>query len=195
MKNRLIIILSVFTLLLAGCKSKKEIAPVESPKWQNVIMPVTVTVNKPINMTLNGTLTMVRGGYALASFRMLGFEIGRACATPENLDLVAKMPSKMWISEPIGNRLRSRGIDFTKFQDALVDANAAAITLPGLSVSSADGVTTLSLSTTAGGTNLAATVNFDIANARWNVENPAKFSTPGSDYRKLSANAVLKSLK
>jgi len=200
MKNRLIIFLSVFSLLLAGCKSKKEIAPVEvtpvaTAKWQNVSMPVTMTVNQPMNLTLNGTLTMVRGSYALVSFRTFGFEIARVCATPENLDMVVKMPSKMWVSEPLGNRMRSRSIDFTTLQDDLLNPDAAAITIPGLSISSADGVTALSISTTAKGMKLSATVTFDIDDARWDVSNPAAFSTPGSDYRKLSAEAVLKSLK
>lgn len=190
MKKHLLILLSVFALLLAGCKSKKEITPTEETKWQNVTMPVTLTIQEPMSLTLNGTLTMVRGEYALISFRTFGFEVAKACVTPENMDLVLKMPQKLWISEPLGNRLASRNIDFTKLQDEILANGVQTLKVSGLTVSSHNGETTLTLSTTAKGMKLGVAVTYNLDNSTWNSSNPQKFSAPGSEYKKLSISSA-----
>lgn len=196
MKKHLLIILSILAVLLAGCKSKKEtVAPVaETYVWQNVSMPVTLTIQQPMSLTLNGTLTMVRGQYALMSFRTFGFEVAQACVTPEEMNLVLKMPSKMWVCEPIADRLQSRSIDFTKLQDALVDDNMQSVSVNGFGVSSNDGVTTLTLSTAAKGMTLSASVSCNLKDAKWDVAKPAAFSAPGSGYRMIDLQSAAKSL-
>lgn len=195
MKKHLLILLSIVALALGACKSKQEVAPVIEPaKWQNVSMPVTVTIDQPMSLTLNGTLTMVRGEYALVSFRTFGFEVASAEVTPRELNFAMKMPSKMWVNEPVGDRLKSRNIDFTQLQDDFVSENAPQISIPGLSVSTKNGTTTIHVSTTAKGMKLSASMSYNINNAKWDVEKPATFSTPGSDYRKLDLRSAAKAL-
>lgn len=195
MKKHLIILLSALIIMVSGCKSKKQVtAQEELTTWQNVSMPVTMTVSDPMSLTLSGTLTMVRGEYALVSFRTFGFEVAQAYATPEEMNLVLKMPSKIWVNEALGDRLSSKGVDFTKLQDEIIKDNIPAMNVSGLSVSSSNGVNTLSVSTTANGIKLSATLSLNLNDAKWNVSNPASFTTPGSEYRKLSLASAAKTL-
>lgn len=195
MKKHLLFLLSIVTLALAGCKSKQEVAPaVEPTGWQNITLPVTVTIDQPMSLTLNGTLTMVRGEYALMSFRTFGFEVASAEITPRELNFSMRMPSKMWICEPLDSRLKSRDIDFTQLQDDFVSENMPQINIPGLSASTKNGTTTIHLSTTAKGMKISASVSYKISNAKWDIENPAAFSTPGSDYRKIDLQSAAKFL-
>lgn len=191
----LLSLLTAITLLLAGCKSKKEVTPpVEPVKWQNVTMPVSVSIDQPMSLTLNGTLTMVRGDYALVTFRTFGIEVASAYISPSQMDMVLKMPSKMWVSEPVGERLSSRGINFAELQDAFVSETIPQLKMSGFSVSANGSRRTISVSTTAKGMKLSASLNYNLDDAKWNVETPATFSTPGSGYRKLDLQSAAKSL-
>lgn len=195
MKKYLTLLLTFFALLMAGCKSKKEVTPTEvAPVWQNVSMPITLTVQSPMALNLNGTLTMVRGEYALMSFRTFGIEVAQACVTPSDMNLVLKMPSKLWVCEPIADRLSTRNIDFTKLQDQLVNPEGFMINVNEFSATSRNGATALTVTTTAKGVTLAATLSYNLNDAKWDSSNPASFSTPGSSYRKLDLQSAAKAL-
>lgn len=204
MKKQLILLISILLILLSGCKSKKQAAvqqpePVarEEPAWQNVQMPVTVNIEQPMRMALNGIMTMVRGEYLLVSFRTFGFEVATACITPEQMDMVMKMPSKMWLSEPLAERFKKSDNDFTQLQEAMLSNN---LRLPKL----ADGINIstggtaenplIAVDIATKGSKIAMTISYSLADARWNVPNPARFSTPGSGYQKQSLRSAAKLL-
>lgn len=205
-KQHLILLLALMTMAFAGCRSKKEAAPqtqqietpvVEQPSWNSVQMPVRVTIDNPMRLSMNGTMTLVRGEYILVSFRTFGFEVAQACVTPEQMDLVLKMPSKMWVSEPLGERLTKRDIDFTKLQDALLDNSLRLPKLPGsisVTTGGTDETPEVSVEMTAKGSKISATISYDLAQAKWEPANPARFSTPGSGYKKISLETAAKTL-
>lgn len=198
MKKHLFIFLTLALTLLAGCRSKQQVAVVSDDEtaatWQNVSLPVTLTISEPMKLTLSGTLTMVRGEYALMSFRTFGFEVAQACVTPDQLDVVLKMPSKMWISESMGERLTSRGLTFADLQDQMLSDSNLAQKIPGATISESNGKTTISVSTTVSGAKLSVDVSYKLSDAKWDASSPATFSTPGSDYKKLTLESAAKSL-
>lgn len=205
MKHRLLLIVALTVALgIVGCKSQKQTVENEIAKeqeqssvWQNVQMPVTVTIDQPMRLTLTGTMTMVRGEYVLVSFRTLGFEVATAYVTPEQMNMVMKMPSKVWISEPLADRLKSRNIDFTQAQDAMLSNT---LTFPKMSDGidiSMGGTSTapeLSVSMTAKGVKFDVAISYSLKDAEWNVSNPRTFSEPGTGYSKLTLQSAAKLL-
>ncbi|MCM1309936.1 MAG: hypothetical protein NC301_02785 [Bacteroides sp.] len=196
MNKPLLLLLSAIVLILAGCKSKQEAAPVvEETKWQNMTVPVKLTISQPMNLTINGTLTMVRGQYAYVTFRTFGFEVAQANVTPEQMDMVLKMPSKMWVNEPLGDRLKSRSLDFTALQDAIAEDKVGDFGLGGASVvSRSDGEKTFAVSTNVKGVNISVALSYNLNDAKWNSTNPASFSNPDSGYSKISLESAAKLL-
>lgn len=205
MKKNIFLLLALLVITLAGCRSKKEAATVEQaaeikveePTWQNVQMPVRMTIEQPMRMSMNGTLTMVRGEYALLSFRTLGFEVAQAYVTPQQMDMVLKMPSKMWVSEPLGERLTKRDINFTQVQEAMLRNDLKLPKMPNGVEMTCGGTAEnpeVYLSLTAKGTKIAVSLTYDLSSAKWDVSNPAKFSTPGAAYRKITLESAAKAL-
>lgn len=196
MKKNLLLLLSVMVLLLAGCNSKKAVAPaIEETKWQNVTVPVKLTLKEPMSLNINGTLTMVRGEYAYVTFRTFGFEVAQAFVTPAEMDMVLKMPTKLWVNEPLGDRLKSRSIDFTALQDVIAEDKVDNVNVGGLSVSArSNGEKTFTITTAFKGVNLSVALSYNINDATWNSERPATFTTPGSGYSKVSLESAAKLL-
>lgn len=204
-KHLILLLLSLVVMTFAGCRSKKEVAvqqpvvvpEVEQPSWTSVRMPVRVTIDQPMRLSMSGTMTMVRGEYILVSFRTFGFEVAQACATPEQMDLVLKMPSKMWVSEPLGDRLSRHDIDFSSLQDALLDNSMELPKLSG-SVSIQTGGTPetpeVTVEMTAKGSKISATLSYDLSAAQWDLANPSRFSDPGSGYKKISLESAANAL-
>ncbi len=194
-------LLAVF--ILAGCRSQKQTstAPVEpaaeEPTWANVSMPVRVSIVEPVKFALNGTATMVRGEYVLVSFRTFGFEVATVCLTPEELNLVMKMPSKVWVQEPVGERLRSRGLQFSTLQEAMLGNNSVLSRLPksvDVAMGGTETAPEVTLKTTLKGKKFEVTLAWDLDAAKWNRENPATFSTPGSGYKRMTLESAAKML-
>lgn len=203
MKTLKLLLPVLILLALAGCRSQKQITPeqpvepVEEPTWSNVTMPVRVDIAEPFRFSLSGTATMVYGEYVLVSFRTFGFEVASVCLTPENLDMVMKLPQKAWIHEPIGDRLTSRGLKFTALQEAMLGNREVFSRLPksiGLTVGGTETSPQVTLKTTLKGRKLEASVTWDLNAAKWNQENPARFSTPGSGYSPMSLENAMKIL-
>lgn len=196
MKKNLLLLLSVMVLLLTGCNSKKAVAPaIEETKWQNITVPVKLTLKEPMSLNINGTLTMVRGEYAYVTFRTFGFEVAQAFVTPAEMDMVLKMPTKLWVNEPLGDRLKSRSIDFTALQDVIAEDKVDNVNVGGLSVSArSNGEKTFTITTAFKGVNLSVALSYNINDATWNSERPATFTTPGSGYSKVSLESAAKLL-
>lgn len=198
------ITLSLIVLGLAGCRSRKEAVPappvpelvkVEEPTWKNVTLPVRVSMVKPQKFAFNGTATMVRGEYVYISIRMLGFEVGSVYLTPEEADLVVKQLMRIWVQEPVGDRLKKAGVNFTALQETLLGDRTLLKKLPaGVDLTFAGSETNpeVLLKTKLKGREVEVALSWDLDAAKWNRDNPATFRAPGGDIRKVSASDALK---
>lgn len=180
--NKVIAAIALLALGVAGCRSKQAVETSVEPapdeqvveRWRNVQMPVSLIMNQPFGISLNGTATMVNDQYIFMSFRMLGFEVAQANLTPDEVDFILKQPEKVWLKEPVGDRLESMGLTFEKLQQIMLDDDE------------------YSLKTTGAGKTIDVTLRWRRDEARWNVENPARFSAPGSNYKKMTLQSAKK---
>lgn len=199
----------IFALLLilpvaTGCRSQKDIpAPlavveeVEEPAWENVKIPVKVTIVKPQKISFSGTATLVRGQYVLISMRFLGFEIGQMHLTPEVADMVVKQPAKVWIQTPVSEYFKNYDVSFTALQEVLLGNRDALDKVPkqfSVEVAGTEEQPEVTLKGKLKGKELELKFAWELNNAKWNAENPNEFSTPGSNYKKTSLSNVLKAL-
>jgi len=204
MKKTIYLFFSLLVLLsIAGCRSQKPTPPTpvvpdaEEPAWTNVTMPVRVTITEPLAFSLNGTATMVRGEYVLVSFRTFGFEVGAVCLTPDEMNLVMKMPQKLWMREPLGDRLGKRGLSFIALQEAMLGNRAVFQSLPRSIDATIGGTETapeVMLKATVKGKKIQVGITWDLDAAKWNQPRPATFATPGPGYKQLTLDSALKVL-
>lgn len=197
MKNilRSSLLICILAFGVAGCRSRQaqvvDSAPTEevTPQWSNVRMPVRLDVTEPVNLSVNGTATMVRGEYIYMSFRFMGFEVAQVYVNPDEFDFVIK-PQKTWLQEPMGDRLTSRNTDFLTVQEAMLGNPMALEAIVPKSVSlKRSGTATVpefSIHTKLSGMAVDLTVSWNLNEARWNVERPAAFTAPGSGYSKMT---------
>ena len=78
-------ILSAFTIILlfgaVACGSSRKAAVVETPqetqtaRWSTFYAPVTVDIERPMNLAVSGRATMENGKYIHLSMRFLGMEV------------------------------------------------------------------------------------------------------------------------
>lgn len=202
-KYLLLILLPLLLIAMPSCRSKSNVAggdsaltgQQEEAPWQNVSVPVKVELLEPVAFSISGRATMVRGEYVLVSMRMLGFEVGQVYVTPEELDIVVKQLDKMWIQQPIGERFHKLGLPFSTLQDALLGDEAAIERLPeslGAVASGSGKSPSLTLTTTAKGKRIRARLTVSLSEAQWDQPTPAKFSTPGSSYKKTTLTEAMK---
>lgn len=196
----LIAILLIFAI--AGCKSKQQetvVEPVaeEEVAWHNVTLPVKVSVVKPQKMSFNGTATIVRGEYVYMSFRLLGFEVGAMNITPDEVDVVIKQLSKVWLQESISDKLKQYNVSFTTLQDAMLGDKNALNKLPdavNFTVGGSETAPAITFSTTVKNVALEATLTWTMESAKWDTDSPATFTEPGSGYNKVSLQQAAKLL-
>lgn len=193
--------LLIIALLLAGCRSQKQAAVVtpqqEEATWQNVQMPVTMSVLKPQKLSVSGTATLVRGEYVYISLRFLGFEVGQVNITPEEADMVLKQPQKLWVNVPVAQRLADLGIPFTSLQEILMGNRDFMSKVPaGLNVEfgGTEQKPEVRVTGKVRGKDLEVQLTWNLANAKWDQPEPKAFTAPGSGYKKLTAEEALKLL-
>ncbi|MDE7335271.1 MAG: DUF4292 domain-containing protein [Muribaculaceae bacterium] len=197
---RITLFAALLTLGLAGCRSSKNATEVpdtvqpsvvETPQWNNVTFPVRVNIIQPLGISLNGTATLVRDQYVYVSMRMLGFEVAQFYVTPGGIDLVAKQPQKMWVEEPMGDRLKSADVDFLTIQEALLGNREAQAKLPAsLQCGGSETAPQFRLQTKLKNMQVDVVLDCQLADARWNVERPANFSAPSGIAKTTLQNAA-----
>lgn len=201
MKQPLYLIIAVTALLsLAACRSGKNAAVTEptvaeETKWSNVSAPCRLEVTSPMNLSVKGTLTMVRGKSMLVSARFLGFEVGQLSATPESIDLVMKQPDKIWINEDLAKRLHQAGLTFDTVQEAVLGQPKALEKVERKFPITDNGSRTspsFTVMMDRNGQRIAATLTVDLEQAQWDTPSPATFTAPGSNYRRVKASDIIK---
>lgn len=197
MKKLLQILIVMATLMpLAGCRSHKQVTSEtlqqEEATWQNVQMPVTITLLKPQKMSISGTATLVRGEYVYISLRFFGFEVGQVNLTPEEADVVLKQPQKLWVSTPTGERLARLGMSFTQLQEILLGGEHPKVP-DGLNVQfgGTSDKPEVTVSGKLKGKDLEVMLTWNLASAKWNQESPKAFEQPGAGYKKMTAEEAL----
>ncbi|MDE6126139.1 MAG: DUF4292 domain-containing protein [Muribaculaceae bacterium] len=87
--------------------------------WTDVQLPVSVTLRKPVSVSLNATAYMRRGEYIRFSVRMLGFEVASAWIDTDSVHAVDKM-GKRYVSESVSRFTTALGLDIADVQDILL---------------------------------------------------------------------------
>lgn len=180
MKKLLPFLLLLF--FLPGCVSKHAVQQPDAPYHDiekqlkvNCQLPVRLQVNQPMSISLSGTATVVRDQYIYMSFRLFGFEVAQAYLNSTEADFVLKQPQKLWVQEPVEGRLAEHGYTVGSLQDTIFSKDE------------------FSLKTKVRGIAVDATLTWDMDQAHWNIENPAKFSEP-SGCRKMNLQEAIDSL-
>lgn len=203
MKKYLLILLIILTgITLPSCRSKKDVAGgdlivQEEVKWKNVSMPVKFELLEPQKFTLSGRATLVRGEYVYVTVRFLGFEVAQLYVTPQEADAVIKQGNRMWIQEPIGERLASLNIPFEVLQEAMLGEPDAISRLPqglDLTFGGTRESPVLTLRIKAKNSSVMARMTMSLSEAQWDTPHPAGFTTPGSDYTKIAVKDLQKML-
>lgn len=202
-KYLLILLVALMGLTFPSCRSKKEAAGSETiaqeeVKWKNVAVPVKLELLEPQRLTLSGRATMVRGEYVYISLRMLGFEVAQIYLTPQEADVVVKQLQKMWIQEPIGDKLGRIGTPFTVIQEAMLGEPDAISSLPeklDLTVGGTRETPVLTLRITKDKQTLLGRMTLSLSDARWDEPVPAGFVTPGKEYTRLGIKELQKIFK
>lgn len=110
----------VAVMLLSGCRAYKQ-AATSAPKaavWERVQVPVTVNITEPQNMSIGGSLTMVRDSSAMLSLRFIGMEVGMLAVNPDSVTAVIK-PQKMAVVASVSKIFSSDGVPLSGVQDLL----------------------------------------------------------------------------
>lgn len=135
-------ICAIALLALAGCKHHKgpqgpEVTATDSElpgepltqvfqllentyqEWEDVQMPVTLSLVTPNKMSISGKATMVRDSAIYLSLRMLGMEVAQAYANPDSVWFVDKY-HKMYVQESLQSLCGSYPMALDDIQDCLL---------------------------------------------------------------------------
>lgn len=200
MKRIIRIFLTLAILLpLGACRSQRHATPVTTPaeetSWQNVQMPVTMTLLQPQKLSVGGTATLVRGDYVYISLRFLGFEVGQVNITPDQADVVLKQPQKLWVEVPVAERLKALDLPFVSLQEILMGNRDFMAKVPhGLNVEfgGTEAKPEVMVSGKVRNKDLQVRFTWDLANAKWDQTSPKAFTAPGSAYKKLTVDDAAK---
>lgn len=100
--------------------------PAVPGEWQNVVMPVRVTLRSPKNVSLSGRVTMIRDSVINLSMRILGMEVATVNVTADSV-WIADRFHKYVFSESTGRVLGSHRLTVGQMQDILfgIDTDGA----------------------------------------------------------------------
>lgn len=190
-----------------------QVADGRAQTWQNVYMPVRVSVSAPKSMSMSGRVTMVRDSVINLSMRVLGMEVAAVQITPDSVWVVDKF-HKLVFSEGTRALLGGRTMTVGQIQALLLGTDN--VVAEGLSFDNGKGtsvqVNFIDYVETPGG-NIATTVTVDATlpknriacSLRWQTDqaiwnDPARtvrFNTNFRGYQRITAQqaaAILKEL-
>lgn len=88
-------------LLLSACHSSRRTTTAAPQQgWHTLEVPVKVVIDKPMDLSLSGRMTLVRDSSVYLSMRMLGMEVAFATANADSVILCDRY-HKMYIAEPL----------------------------------------------------------------------------------------------
>ncbi|MDE7426594.1 MAG: DUF4292 domain-containing protein [Muribaculaceae bacterium] len=108
--------------------------------WQDVSLPVKVSIRKPASVTLSGRLTMVRDRSIHLSFKMLGIEVASAYVDRDSVFIYERL-HKYLLAEPMSRLSGKSNISLTDMQDLIL----ARIFAPGTGTLNSNNTTAFSL--------------------------------------------------
>ncbi len=90
-----------------------------TPDWLNLTVPVKLTVQRPVSVSLSGRAVMVRDQSILISLRKLGFEVAQIYVTPDSLYAVDKF-SRRYVAESLEGVLAKCPVNLHDIQNLLL---------------------------------------------------------------------------
>lgn len=195
-KSLLITILCLMAIALPSCRTTKtEVITIpteeqEPARWKNVTIPVRLELTEPQKFTITGRMTMERNESALITLRMLGFDVAQIYVTPSEADVVIRQMNKIWIQEPIADRLEKFQIPFSTIQQALMADREAFDKLPaglGLSLNGTKEKPVITIKITAKGKTLSGNMTLSMNEAKWDAKMYDAFKKPTEgEYKKVT---------
>lgn len=131
-----ILIIAITSIPLGSCSASRNTAKAESgtgvssldarytsliesySPWTDVRVPVNVSMQKPMKLSIGGTLTMVRGKAVHISLRFLGMEVASLMVTPDSVMATYRM-DKIYLQEPLHQLLGRFPATISDLQDLL----------------------------------------------------------------------------
>ena len=215
-----ILFITCFVFAVASCGShRKGASPVGgdyTPEgtlvWTDLSVPLSVSIQSPMSLKVNGVMSMINGKDIHISLRMFGFEVGAACVTSDSIYAYAKM-QKVYVAESIRRVLAGADMSLADIQSMLITDKP--VRLPSLgggrsvSVSHepldgsplASAVTINAVLTEKNGADktadnmrrLSVTISYDWEDARSDTGETKSFAIP-KGYRRIDASALMKLL-
>lgn len=220
-----IIAVAALTLLAASCsthrvatgdgitpQTTKNVEKSRNATWQNVQIPVRVSLDKPMSFTMSGRATMFRDSLINISMRVLGMEVAVINLNADSLYIVDKF-HKYYFAEPLGSVLGSHEMSVADIQDIIMGTNvgeASEITFnnPGsaepVRVQYSDFTATpagnmaqnIDISAPVTGKDVEASLQWTASKAKWDGDAAVRFKAPdATSYTRITMANVLKMLQ
>ena len=124
-KSLLKILVAVVAIFAAtACSTSRQAASVSTSDtpdvqlWHDMYAPVSIRLSEPMQLSISGRATLVRGESIHMSMRMLGIEVAIVHIDNDSTWVVDKYHKIMCV-EPTANLLRGRKITLTDLQELL----------------------------------------------------------------------------
>lgn len=220
-----IIAVVALTILSASCstprvaasdsvtaQTSQNIDKSRSATWQNVQIPVRVSLEKPMSFTMSGRATMFRDSLINISMRVLGMEVAVINLNTDSLYIVDKF-HKYYFAEPLVSVLGSHKMSVADIQDIIMGTNigeGSEITFnnPGstepVHVQYSDFTSTpagnmsqdIVITAPVTGKDVEASLQWTASKAKWDSDASVRFKTPdASSYTRITIANVLKMLQ
>lgn len=88
-------------------------------EWDDLKLPVSVSVTEPTKLSVSGTLTMVRDKSVDLSLRMLGFEVAAMHIEGDSVTAMVKV-NKVYLRESISKMFGGLGVSVADVQNAIL---------------------------------------------------------------------------
>lgn len=204
-KSLLKILVAVVAIFAAtACSTSRQAAPVSTSDtpdvqlWHDMYAPVSIRLSEPMQLSISGRATLVRGESIHMSMRMLGIEVAIVHIDNDSTWVVDKYHKIMCV-EPTANLLRGRKVTLTDLQELLTTDRS--YSRGGISISHSDMQPTLygDMPTQVVATGSVGEIDIEAALV-WNL-GKVRFNDPGLNewtpptYRRVTPLELLDVLK
>lgn len=196
----------VFVAGAAGCASRRHsaapaVAETTLPamqEWNDIYMPFTMRLSRPVSLSFSGRATMVRDRSILLSMRMLGIEVAQVYLDADSTWVVDKF-HKVVCVEPTSRITGSRGLTVANLQDMMIGRYS--VELHGVSFDYLDFRQTpvgelpssVEAAGAAGRLKVGASLSWNFDKARFNAGNIATWTPPG--FRRVTPTEMIDILR
>ena len=197
--SRFILVLTVVAFAVTGCRTSKQgaLSGVKTGDWENVVMPMKLTLKGDSEMKASGRLTMIRDESVYLSVRMLGMEVFSVYAGGDSVWVYDRMSGTL-AGERLGREPKSRkALTIGRLQDLMLGtkdvANVFTLNVGNLDIEISSGMQketpygnmTDGWRAVAGNAKMEGEVKWDLDEAKWNQEKLGEWRRPRSPKKEL----------